>query len=125
MTLTQGAIWRIVHRQIRNSVVVFKPKIQHAHNMRVDKLRNSARLFAKVLCAINRQLRLEDFYRRLRAKMDMLAQIHLGETTLSNRRMNAIIAKLPPGIILHHALYSRYNPVVGTPFMASVELRYR
>src|SRR5579859_2549923 len=106
MELAQGSQWGIIHHE--KWQFVGDAKVQHAHNMRMHKLSDSARLRAKFIHIFAGQLCVQHFDSCLRAEMHMLGKINIGESTLTYFANQAIVAKLL-AYAIHHSRLSSLN----------------
>src|SRR5258708_8901365 len=72
-------------------------EVQHAHDMRVYQVGNSAGLGEEAISVVNRQGGVEYLDGDLRSQVDMLAQIDVCESSTINQANDTIVANL-----LHH-----------------------
>jgi len=99
MTLAQRAISRIVHNEVRDTILY--PEVQHAHDMRMHDAGNATRLVEELLHIAPLQAHLQQFDCGPGSEMNMLAKIDVGEAPLPHHLNKAIVAKLLSYVINH------------------------
>jgi hypothetical protein len=100
MALTQGALGSILHDQVRNPFIL--AKIEDTDNMRMNEMGQNARFLLKSVLHIGIQARIEDFDGGQAFQMNMLAQIDIGEASLSQQLQQAIVPYLLSNALRHH-----------------------
>src|SRR2546421_12599275 len=96
MQLSQRTIGGIIHD--KEGQVLLYIKIEDAHDMGMHEARNHARLRAEWLDVLAGQVGMQHFDGRLRVEVQMLSQVDVGKTALSQQAQQAIVAQ-----VLSHA----------------------
>src|SRR5436305_1870675 len=96
MHLSQRTVGGIVHD--KKGQVLLQVKIEDAHNMGMDETSNRARLRAKWLDVVARQVGMQHFDGRLRVEVQVLSQVDVGKTALPQQAQQTVVAQ-----VLSHA----------------------
>src|SRR5579885_2867144 len=99
VSLAQGTVGSKVHDQERR--LLLYTKVQHADDIGMDQPYQVARFLEKFVHIIASQLAVQDFDRGLRAQVNMLAQVDLGEAAFAEQTDQAIMTKLLSRTICH------------------------
>jgi len=89
VTLAKGSIWGIFHYQKRYRTL--DPEVQHAHNIRMEQMRDGTSFAAEVFNVVINQTSAQHLDSSQCIEMDMLSEINVGESTLSNKLKNSIV----------------------------------
>src|SRR2546421_6744299 len=110
MHLSQRTIGGIVHD--KKGQVLLHVKIEDAHDMGMHETSNRARLRAEWFDVVARQVGMQHFDGHLRIEVQVLSQVDVGKTALSQQAQQVIVAQ-----VLSHAS--------GHPRTSSRELHFR
>src|SRR2546421_5335008 len=109
MHLSQRTIGGIVHD--KKGQVLLHVKIEDAHDMGMHETSNRARLRAEWFDVVARQVGMQHFDGHLRVEVQVLSQVDVGKTALSQQAQQVIVAQ-----VLSHAS--------GHPRTSSRELHF-
>src|SRR5712692_11866389 len=92
MTLAQGAAWGVLHDEYGRAL--FHREVEHAYNLWVGQLGKRLCLNKELLYFFVCKRGAKQFKRGAIFKIEMLAEIDVGETTLSDQTDQAVVAQL-------------------------------
>ena len=92
MHLSQRTVGGIVHD--KKGQVLLHVKIEDAHDMGMHETSNRARLRAEWFDVVARQVGMQHFDGRLRVEVQVLSQVDVGKTALSQQAQQAIVAQV-------------------------------
>jgi hypothetical protein len=99
MTLAERTMGGVVHDQER--CALFDAEFQHADDMRVGELRDSARLGEELVERAVGQANLEDFDGCRCLEIDMPGQVDLGEAPLAEELQQLVITQSLSYVVSH------------------------